>query len=530
MEEINKTNPKVSVIIPMYKCRSFVSAALDMVCGQTLKDIEIICVLDGPDADIRDIVERRAEEDSRVIFLEQEHRGAGIARNTGMDTARGDYLLFLDADDLFKPEMVEKMHGKAVEMDADVVMCSYTQTNEWTNVIQKGLGFDFSGYSESEIVDCTKKDNLFGSFIPAAWNKLYRRQHIIDNNICFMGTRVMNDAFFVVTAMMCSNRLAVIKEDLLTVRRHVNNDSISTNRAKYSEDCVEVLTEIYQWIRNNGYWKKSCNDYYRLSLDTIHYQAGYDYNEKLVDRVAHMLSCNQPWKSMCNTEVVHNLELQIYKLVIKKNNQADAIAVSQSLDNSGREKQLHMYENRIKAFKSIRAVMKNKYGRDLSKKDNPIELLMWSIRYRGWNGTMRKILEKIQGEVVLEPKIMICPGHITSAGHYIVFFIPFKTYRETAYIEEISVAVRCDGYYPVAVSGREGDNTTPLGPKMTPVINGGVPTRKNEIIRAYTDVSVGLGIFVQLRFKEPLLKNKKAEKIGNNRPASVQITGRIHLK
>lgn len=84
--------PKASVIVPMYKCESFAEDCLDMICGQTFSDIEIICVLDGPDAKAREIVESKQKEDDRIILIEQDHAGAGAARNTGLDRARGEYL------------------------------------------------------------------------------------------------------------------------------------------------------------------------------------------------------------------------------------------------------------------------------------------------------------------------------------------------------------------------------------------------------------------------------------------------------
>lgn len=530
MIDEKKNYPNVSVIIPMYKCASFVSNLLDMVCGQTLKDIEIICVLDGPDEALQSIVEERASQDKRISCIVQEHSNAGTARNTGMDAAKGDYLLFLDADDIFEPEMAEKMYSKAVEMDAEIVMCSYSQIDGRTEVSAKVNGYNYSIFFEDKTVDCTEMEALYDSFMYAAWNKLFRRQSIESLGIRFSETRMMNDVFFVTSAVSSCRRMAVIKEELLTVKRYANADSISSNREKYNEDTILVLEEIYDWLKINGHWNRRKNDYIKITKDTLAYEASYEYNEKFIDETARLLSTKKPWKHMSNVKMAHMLELRISEIKRIRNNLSDEITALNTLETNGRKYRLSRAENRLRNVREIRALMKTKYGRDLSKRDNPIALLSWSLESRGWRGTMRKLKDGLSGEILLEPSNMICSGHITTAGHYLTFFIPVETYRDEAIVEELSVAVRCNGYYPIAVSGKDGARMTALGPRKTQVINAGASTRKGEVMRAYTEVSPGLGIFVQLRFAERLLRNKNGREIDNNRPISAQIEGKIRLK
>lgn len=92
-------NPSVSVIIPVYNIEKFLSACLDSVCSQTLKDIEIICVDDGSTDSSLAILHRYKKQDERVIVLTQQNQGAGAARNYGLSIAKGEYLAFLDSDD-----------------------------------------------------------------------------------------------------------------------------------------------------------------------------------------------------------------------------------------------------------------------------------------------------------------------------------------------------------------------------------------------------------------------------------------------
>lgn len=524
--------PKVSIIIPLYKCERFVDELLDMICGQTLEEIELICVLDGPDDGIKRKVETRAKEDYRITCLVQEHAGAGPARNAGLEIARGEYLLFLDADDLFKPNMAERLYTEAVKYDADIVICSHVHQNMRTKVNTSGLGMAYSTFPENTVIDCAKVKGLYAAFWGAAWNKLFKREFIETLGLRYMDTRISNDEFFVTAAMTSAKRLVAVKDELLTIRRFVNPDSITSSRSKCNEDIVKVMDQIYRWLKEKGYWKTREEDYYFKVAEFLKYNSEFDYNEKFVEEMARALSTEKPWKNLSNAKLMHVLNMRIADIETIRNNTADEInALRPSVDVSGREEILRMNENRLSNIKRIRKLMKTKYGRDLGKRDNPIAWLKWSVGYRGWKGTFRKLKEKMDGEKVINLSNVICTGHITTARHYLVLFIPMETYREKVSIEDLSIAVRCNGYYPMAVSGENGAVITPLGPAITPIINGGIPTRHNEIIRVYGEVSPGLGIFVQVRFKEDLLKNRKGDKVDNNYPVSVHLVeGKIILK
>ena len=97
---------KVSVILPIYNEEKYLAQCLDSICGQTLKEIEIICVDDGSTDNSPHILEDYAKKDSRIRLITQENQFAGAARNKGMACAVGKYLSFLDADDYYAPEKI----------------------------------------------------------------------------------------------------------------------------------------------------------------------------------------------------------------------------------------------------------------------------------------------------------------------------------------------------------------------------------------------------------------------------------------
>ena len=93
-------NPIVSVIIPVYNQEKYLDECLSSVCGQTLRDIEIMCVNDGSTDESLKILNKYAKNDSRIHVFSQSNQGAGVARNLGLSKAKGKYLSFLDSDDV----------------------------------------------------------------------------------------------------------------------------------------------------------------------------------------------------------------------------------------------------------------------------------------------------------------------------------------------------------------------------------------------------------------------------------------------
>ncbi len=103
---------KVSVIVPVYNAQQYLKDTLDTIIGQSLKSIEIICVDDGSSDESLSILKDYQNKDSRLIVLTQQNQYAGVARNNGLNIARGKYVVFWDADDLFEKNALECMYKK----------------------------------------------------------------------------------------------------------------------------------------------------------------------------------------------------------------------------------------------------------------------------------------------------------------------------------------------------------------------------------------------------------------------------------
>jgi glycosyltransferase involved in cell wall biosynthesis len=224
---------KVSVILPVYNVEPYLDECLMSIIKQTMTDIEIICINDGSTDGSANLLKKYAEKDSRIIIVNQQNAGAGAARNNGMRLARGEYLSFLDADDFFELTMLEEAYHRCKKFDADfVVFRSNAYISDpprfkptlWT--IKDDLLPDKKVFNYKDI----KKD-IFKVFNGWAWDKLYKRNFIVSNNLYFQEQRSTNDLLFVFSALVSAKRITVLQNTLAHHRTNLS-DSISVTREK----------------------------------------------------------------------------------------------------------------------------------------------------------------------------------------------------------------------------------------------------------------------------------------------------------
>lgn len=245
---MNAQLPVVSVIVPVYNAGAFLRRTLDCICGQTLHEVEIILVDDGSTDDSRSIQQEYAARDSRIILLQQEHEYAGVARNKGMAIARGKYLSFLDADDLFEPTMLEKMVARAEEVEADVVVCRcdiFYKEGEYTPLTWQIRDRYLTDLNRKKF--SLKKEYpqaTFQTFIGWAWDKLFLAEYVKEKGFRFGATRHGNDAPFVFPAVAAAGCISIIDESLVKYRKSTGQISASVNVDKSLGECIDIIENV----------------------------------------------------------------------------------------------------------------------------------------------------------------------------------------------------------------------------------------------------------------------------------------------
>lgn len=188
--------PIISVIIPMYNSQLYIEECIRSVQLQTIKELEILVIDDGSTDDSRIIVENLQKNDERIVIYYQQNSGAGVARNTGINYAKGEYLSFLDSDDFFyQKDALEKMINACISNN--VYICGSYRI-EYRNT--KFYDTDFlKRYILSETGNMIFfKDYQYNFFFQSY---IYNTQFIKNNDIRFLEVRRYEDPPFLLKAM-----------------------------------------------------------------------------------------------------------------------------------------------------------------------------------------------------------------------------------------------------------------------------------------------------------------------------------------
>ena len=167
----------ISVIVPVYNVEEYLEECLESIKRQTYTDIEVILVNDGSIDRSKEICERYCEKDSRFKLVNQENKGLSGARNRGMSESKGEFISFVDSDDVIKEDMLEQLIKQMTSEDIDIVECWYTnEKHELDLPSPKDAEIIFQGNGQEALVSLCK-DNIVRL---NAWAKLYRRQVIFN--------------------------------------------------------------------------------------------------------------------------------------------------------------------------------------------------------------------------------------------------------------------------------------------------------------------------------------------------------------
>lgn len=220
---------KISVIIPIYNCEKYLEKSIDSVVNQTLKDIEIILVNDGSTDNSGDICDRYSRKYTNIKVIYQENKGAAAARNAGMKIAIGEYIGFIDSDDIISNNMYEILYENS-KGNIDIIQCNYKESDRFNNT-EKNI---CSGFNNIDIID--KKyieENIIPSFASnknrgyyPLWNKIYRKEWIDENNITIdEKLEIAEDWWFNIICFTKANSIKFV-EEVLYEYIHQNDESL----------------------------------------------------------------------------------------------------------------------------------------------------------------------------------------------------------------------------------------------------------------------------------------------------------------
>ncbi len=257
----------VSIVMPVYNAERFLEETLESLVCQNLPNIEIICVDDGSTDGSLEILRKYSVRDSRIIILTQENQGAGVARNRGLDVSRGEYLLFLDADDIFHESMCNQVYYQCVKKKADICLFGARRMNmetletepmDW--VLQRRLLPGNKVFSGGDV-----SQKLFQLTTGCPWNKMFRREFVLQSGIRFQNLQNANDAFFVRMHMALAKRITVLNDRFVTYRFN-SGSNIQSNKSKAPFAFYEAFRAIKEELESRGMYPEFEQTYCNMVL------------------------------------------------------------------------------------------------------------------------------------------------------------------------------------------------------------------------------------------------------------------------
>ena len=240
---MNVSDIKVSVIMPVYNARDFLAPAIDSVLGQTLREIELICIDDGSTDGSLDILKEYQAADQRVRIVTETNAGPAIARNNGIRRARGEYLAFLDADDFFESTLLEELYNVAEADSLDIAIADYDVYNSRKATFEKPVYPEHIDIFKSGKVTSKSEypDEIFFATNGSAWNKLFRKSFVDEHTLCFLpDVKLHEDVYFMIGAFALACRIKMVNKVMVHHRLHSEQ-----SRAKLFHKYYAQIPEIY---------------------------------------------------------------------------------------------------------------------------------------------------------------------------------------------------------------------------------------------------------------------------------------------
>lgn len=250
VSRLNKGTYKVSVIVPVYNVEAYLEETLSSLVNQTLDSIEILLIDDGSSDKSENVIRMFLNRFDSIVYVKQKNKGPGQARNVGIELAQGEYISFVDSDDLLPQDALERMYQAAVHEEAEVVTgisLSFNSSRTW--YIQSHLD---NGVYKPGSKTLIRNPELLYSLGPC--NKLFSTSLIKDVQFP-TEIRVTEDHPFVIEAYLRATKIFTVDHLIYKYRRREDDGNISLSQ-EVQVNALSVLRDVMKSLKaSNPLWK-----------------------------------------------------------------------------------------------------------------------------------------------------------------------------------------------------------------------------------------------------------------------------------
>ena len=242
--------PKFSIVVPCHASRAWLRPCLDSVLGQSFADFEIIGVDDADRDGSGRILDEYAAADPRVRVLHlDENVGLGLARNAGLKECRGDYVLFLDADDLYLPGSLEAIAARIDATDRpDILLFDYERIFWDGRVVRNQRHDAFAGHGAGVFTAAERP--IFLTFLEVVWNKACRRDFLTRHGFAFTAG-FYEDAPWTYSTMLTAERIGTLDRVVVHYRQHRTGGNIHATGGRRQWDIFDQYDRVHAFIQSD---------------------------------------------------------------------------------------------------------------------------------------------------------------------------------------------------------------------------------------------------------------------------------------
>ncbi|MCD8037973.1 MAG: glycosyltransferase [Lachnospiraceae bacterium] len=260
----------ISIIVPVYNVQEYLCACVDSICSQTYRELEIILIDDGSTDSSGRICDRYARHDNRIRVIHQEHEGPSGARNAGLQTANGEYISFIDSDDMVSCNFIKRLYSIMKKRRAQISVCAYekSETGEWSPI---NRGEDYCISSEKMLREWHGKRKRLETVV---WNKLYHKS-IFGSGAeqIYFPEGVIHEDTYVSHLWVKKADTVAITNDILYMYR-VRGGSITKSRITKQNARQDIDAQLARlsFFRQEGLLRSQCRLLPGLALHALAYK------------------------------------------------------------------------------------------------------------------------------------------------------------------------------------------------------------------------------------------------------------------
>lgn len=290
--------PVISAIVPVYNSEKYLDKCLSSLKNQSLEDIEVICVDDGSIDSSLDVINRYVSEDSRFKLIKSGHFGAGDARNKGLASAMGEYIVFVDSDDWLREDALSKIYNTFREYPVEVVQFDYVVQNDFfdnsrikslVKPFKKKYNYNFIKnpiFSWLDVKGASLKDITLYS-----WNKAYKKELLDGNNITFAPSKCSCEHIFVQKATILASKIFYLNYPLYYHRIRENSSTMLKSDDNF--DIFENIKLTYSFLEEKRLLKDLEEEFSQYKIVALAWHYGMilpQSQEKYVFEASKILS------------------------------------------------------------------------------------------------------------------------------------------------------------------------------------------------------------------------------------------------